>query len=123
MRHSENHSHAGVHPVLAQNNKIAWEHIYDKYAVMMYGFILDLTHDEKVAGEIYRETFVEIKDKKSHSRLQIDICNKLLLYTSKTAAKYLEEINLPSRKKLPRTTNLPLNNLWSFINGYNATQG
>jgi len=46
--------------VLQENNPLAWEHLYDKYALAMYGLICNLTEDKLLAEEIFMNAFLEL---------------------------------------------------------------
>lgn len=50
--------------ILSKNTLIAWGHLYDKYAPMMYGIIHKLTPDKRMCEEIFTEVFFELKEKK-----------------------------------------------------------
>ncbi|WP_462251181.1 RNA polymerase sigma factor [Ferruginibacter sp.] len=48
--------------MIENNNSLGWQHLYDKYSPMMYGAILRLTSNEKLADKILIESFTQIKD-------------------------------------------------------------
>jgi hypothetical protein len=75
--------------MLANNDKAAWVHLYDKYASMLYGIILNMTGNELIAGDILTELFIELKRKKLLIRVQNALCHSLVRHTHKLTIHYL----------------------------------
>ncbi|MEO6166354.1 MAG: hypothetical protein ABIO98_02460 [Chitinophagales bacterium] len=76
--------------MIAVNNLEAWGHIYDKYAPAMYGIICSLTGDRTIAEEIFKDAFLELKEKQILSKDTSSLCPCLLRHTHifcKTATK------------------------------------
>ena len=67
--------------MLAKNNLAAWEHIYDKYAAVMYGVIDKLTPDKNLSEEILVNVFLQLKEKHNFSGPSHSLCAFLLRYT------------------------------------------
>ena len=64
MLHQDNHFSSTLSDFIHDKNNIStWEQVYDKYAPMMYGTIINMTHDEKMAGDILQEVFLDLKKK------------------------------------------------------------
>ncbi len=80
--------------MLAQNNKEAWLHLYNKYASMLYGIILNMTGNETIAGDILTEVFIALKHKKLLMRVKDALCHSLVRHTHKLTLKYLHERGL-----------------------------
>jgi hypothetical protein len=48
--------------MIEDNDTLGWVYLYDKYASLMYGAILRLTRNQKLADKILTESFAQIKD-------------------------------------------------------------
>ncbi len=98
MHTCDNHlSDAAIILLLVKKNKIAWVHIYGKYAAMMYGIVFNLAKDETTAAEILIEIFDEIKQKNMLSNAQSTLCHILAHFTRKLTIEHLTQrgLNLP----------------------------
>ncbi|MDZ4708119.1 MAG: hypothetical protein SH818_06910 [Saprospiraceae bacterium] len=72
------------------HNSIVWEQVYQKYAPLIYGIILNMTGDKRIASEIFKDAFVGLKRKKILSRNHITLCQTLLRHAHKLTLKYLQ---------------------------------
>lgn len=77
--------------MVAENNLEAWEHLYDKYAPAMFGIICNLVEDRKIAEEIFKETFLQLKEKQILSKVTYALCPYLLRHTNTFARAQLKE--------------------------------
>ena len=77
--------------MIAENNLDAWELLYDKYAPAMYGIICNLTDDITLAKEIFKEAFVQLKEKRVFSKVTYSLCACLLRHTHTFARQQLKE--------------------------------
>ena len=78
--------------MLDQNEAMAWEFIYDKYAPCMYGEILKLVPDEKLASKILVETFIHLKEEKGVFKNIKSLYPTLLRHTYINTVKYVGAI-------------------------------
>lgn len=99
------HTHqldADLIPMFAKNDPSVWEHIYDQYAPLMYGTILNLTRDEAIAGELLEQAFLDLKRNNILLRISTTICHKILRHTYKLTINHLKTIGLaPSKTPSP----------------------
>lgn len=72
------------------NNEIVWEQVYQKYAPLIFGIILNMTGEKRIAIEIFKEAFNALKRKRIFSRAHISLCQTLLRHAYKLTLKYLE---------------------------------
>lgn len=77
-----------VKPV--QHNTSEWAHIYDTYSPMMYGTILKMTHDARMADIILEEVFIELHKKEILVPHHTPLNHVLLRHTFKSTIKHLE---------------------------------
>ena len=77
--------------MFAENNLEAWEHLYDKYAPTMYGIIFSLSDDRTLAEDIFKEEFLQLKEKRILSGISHLLCSFLLRYTHTFARQQLKE--------------------------------
>ena len=77
-----------VKPV--QHNTLDWAHIYDTYSPMMYGTILKMTGDVRMADIILEEVFIELHKKEIFLRHNTPLNHVLLRHTFKSTIKHLE---------------------------------
>jgi len=75
--------------MIDNNHSLGWESLYDMYAPMMYGAILQLTDDEKVAENILVESFAQLNENMSLLQNAKPIYMCLLHHTYLTAKKFL----------------------------------
>jgi len=80
--------------MLTKNVDEAWVSIYDKYASMMYGIILNMTGNETLAGEILTDVFVKLRKGKLLSRVRAALCHTLVRHTHKLTFEYLKKRGL-----------------------------
>ena len=90
--------------MLDQDNKIAWEHIYNKYASIMYGIIQNLTSNKEISEEIMIEVFVNLKRNKLLQGVETTLCRTLVIQTYHITTKYLKAIG--QTVTIPRFSNL-----------------
>ncbi len=93
--------------MFAQNDKLAWEYLYDKYASMMYGIIINIAGDKTHADDILTDIFVELKTKEMLSRIQSALCHTLIRFTYVLTVKYLKEKELKSGQTILENNNSP----------------
>lgn len=72
------------------HNEIVWEQVYQKYAPLIYGIILNMTRDKRIAADIFKEAFYGLKRRRILSRTPIALCQALLRHACKLTLKYLE---------------------------------
>lgn len=91
--------------LIAQENNLAFEYLYDKYAAMMYGAILRVTSNKKVAEKILIQSFAGLKKNKTLFESKKALCIILLHYTHATALEILakKEIILKRKDKTAET--------------------
>ncbi len=77
--------------MIAENNLEAWGQLYDKYAPAMYGIICNLTDDRTLAEEIFKETFLQLKEKQILSKVTYALFPCLLRHTNIFARQQLKE--------------------------------
>ena len=77
---------------------VGWANLYDKYAAVMYGFILQLTEETAVADEILLQSFLGLKLDSSLLRLKKTLCIGILVHTHTYALKILHK-----RAIMPKT--------------------
>lgn len=94
-----------------EKKESAWAHLYDKYAPLMYGTILNMTGDETLAEVLFEVAFLELKERKILSPPHTDMRHSLLRYTYKITLKNLKARGLKAR---PLNAHYPLINLFYF---------
>jgi RNA polymerase sigma-70 factor (ECF subfamily) len=77
--------------MISENNLDAWVFLYDKYAAAMFGTICKITEDKKIAEEIFKEAFLQLKEKQILSKLKYSLYPWLLMYTLIFAQKHLRD--------------------------------
>lgn len=97
-----------------QTDQSAWEYVYDKYAPIMYGIALDMAGDTIIATEILKEAFLELKKKKSLSRIHAGLHHSLVRHTYKLTLKHLKSRGLLPAKIQPFNQIYPLINVFYF---------
>ena len=78
----------------------------------MFGIICKLTDDRALAEDIFKETFLQLKEKNILSRVTYSLCSVLLRHTHITARQQLNERGI-SIKKDQINENLIINILCS----------
>jgi DNA-directed RNA polymerase specialized sigma24 family protein len=101
-------SDAALIALFARNNTSALEQLYDKYAPMMYGTILNITGDEKIADEILEKAFLELNSREILLQMHTTLCHSLLKHTYKSTLKHLKVRGLTP-------TNCPLNGQYPLL--------
>ena len=71
--------------LLRENNPFAWNCIYDKYAALMYGNILNITQSKKIAEMIFVQAFIKLKKQNRPFPLECSMPNFLCMYAKKFA--------------------------------------
>jgi hypothetical protein len=106
--------------MLAKNEKFGWELLYDKYASMLYGIVLNMTGDEKVSGEILTDVFIQFRDKKMLSMVKTALCHSLIRHTYQLTIKYLAARGLTPISIEPVNGNYPrINSLYFELSTIN----
>jgi len=80
--------------MLAENNSSAWEQLYDKYAPMMYGAVVQTAKDERIAEQIFKECFFQLKENKNISKIRGPLDSFLLKHTYSFTSNYLKLMEL-----------------------------
>ncbi|MDQ3052149.1 MAG: hypothetical protein M3Q95_14830 [Bacteroidota bacterium] len=101
LSQSEYISDRHIIDLLQENNLEAWKLLYDKYAASMYGMICKLTDDESIAGEIFKEAFLQLKDNHILSKTNYSLCPFLLRHTYNYAIKQLKQFGMQIKPLTP----------------------
>ncbi len=92
---------------LMDNKQTAWEQLYDSYAAMMYGSILNITGDEKMASDLLQQAFLELRNREILLRMQASLCISLVKHCYNMTLKYLKMRGLsPQNETLNRSCQL-----------------
>lgn len=75
--------------IMANDNDFTWNHIYNKYAAVMYGSIFNLTNNRQLAEKIFIEAFVGLKTDGTLLQVKPSITLFLFWYAEEFAKKYL----------------------------------
>ena len=100
--------------LLSKKNDTAWKLLYEKYAPMMYGIILEMTGNAEMAEKILNETFRELKEKKKLLQVHTAICHRLLMHAYRMALRHLTAHDLSPVKCDQRNKKYPLTKLLCF---------
>ena len=76
--------------LLKSNNGSAWNTLYDKYAAVMYGNILNITKNKALAEEIFIVAFIRLKKDNKHVPVECSIALYLCAYVKKITMEYIE---------------------------------
>ncbi len=115
MLHQNNHNSRELpSTMLDKNNISSWEQAYDQYAPMMYGTILNMTHDETLACDILQEVFLDFTKKNILPVISTTLLLRLLRHTYKFTIKWLEIRGLVPKNLQPADPNYPHINLFFF---------
>ncbi len=101
MLSAENLSDRHIIDMLQDNNMEAWNLLYEKYAASMYGIICKLTDDEIIAGEIFKEAFLQLKDTHILSKTTHSLCPFILRHTYNYTIKQLKQYGLNTTEQSP----------------------
>ncbi len=77
--------------LLKENNAFAWNCVYDRYASLMYGNILNIIKDKQKAEKIFINAFVNLKEQNIPIPAHCSFSNFLCNYAKKYANNYIEE--------------------------------
>ncbi|MEO7210571.1 MAG: hypothetical protein ABIY35_06485 [Chitinophagaceae bacterium] len=88
--------------MLEENNPLAWENLYDKYASVMYGLICNLTEDKLLAEEILMNAFLELKQKQILSKIKYALLPIIMRYTHSYTIEYLKNIRITEKTFHPQ---------------------
>ena len=75
--------------LLKMNNSSAWNTLYDTYAALMYGNILNITKNKNLAEEIFITAFVRLKKDNKLVPVQCSISLYLCAYVKKIALEHM----------------------------------
>lgn len=75
---------------LMDNKPTAWAELYDTYAPMMYGLMLNITGNEEMAGNLLQQAFVDLKNRELLLRIQASLCVSLAKHCCNLTLKYLK---------------------------------
>ena len=71
--------------LLQEDNYFAWNCIYDKYAALMYGNILNITKNKKMAETLFVNAFKNLREQNKPLPLECSMSNFLCMYAKKYA--------------------------------------
>ena len=77
--------------LLKNNNNLAWNILYDRYAAVMYGNILNITKNKALAEEIFITAFIRLKNDNKNVPLQCSIALYLCAYVKKITTEYMKQ--------------------------------
>ena len=80
--------------LLQENNPLAWEHLYNKYATAVYGLICNLTEDKLLANEILIKSFISLKKKQVLLDIKCALLPHILRHTYTFTTNHLKKISL-----------------------------
>ena len=92
--------------MIEENNLEAWELLYDKYAPAMYGIICGLVADRTIADDIFKEAFIQLKEKNILNKVTYALCPCLLRYTHAFAKEQLTLRGITYSKDYLKETSL-----------------
>ena len=93
---------AEILDLFASNNPEGWNMLYDIYAPMMYGAIVQITGNDKIAEKILLQVFVSLKQNPHMLRAEKPLYISLLHHTTAIAKDYLS-LHKPDVKPKPVT--------------------
>ena len=99
---------------LVQNTGHEWGHLYDKYAPLMYGIILNITNDKRIAEKILKKAFLELTKRKILSEVHLVLPMDILRHTYEITLKQMQSIGRKLLNPQPFNGNYPLTNLFYF---------
>jgi len=102
--------------MLAENHSAAWEQLYDKYASMMYGAVIQITKDERIAEHIFKECFIQLKETKHISKVRDPLALFLFKHAQSFTLNYLKLVDLTHGASNKPNINGPLMRLLSCKN-------
>ena len=93
--------------MLQENNPLAWEHLYDKYAPAMYGLVCSLTDDKLLGEQIFANSFIQLKKNGILSGTKYALSAVLLKHTYSYAMTHLKQIGInPKPSDSPNKTKI-----------------
>ena len=75
--------------LLKEDKNSAWNTLYDKYAALMYGNILNITKNKALAEEIFITAFIRLKKDNKKVPAQCSISLYLCAYVKKITLEYM----------------------------------
>lgn len=84
-------SETQIMAMLQENNPVVWENLYDKYAPAMFGLICKLTDDKLLAEQIFINSFIQLKEKGTLSKINYALYAILLRHTYAYAITHLKQ--------------------------------
>ncbi|MEO5945327.1 MAG: hypothetical protein ABIP79_00810 [Chitinophagaceae bacterium] len=91
---SEKLSEKQIIKMFQENDPLAWESLYEKYAPAMYGLICNLTDDKSLAEQIFINAFIQAKKKETLSKVKNALYAILLRHTYFYAITYLKQVGI-----------------------------
>ena len=91
---------------LEQNDPVAWEMVYDKYAAAMYGVICNLTDNTKLVEKIFKEVFIQVKEQNMLITNATSFVSTLLHHTYQYAVAQLKKHGIDQVDRPLHQTNL-----------------
>lgn len=81
---------SSVISLLETCNPFGWELLYDKYAPVIYGFILNIITDKDMANEVFEECFISLKKTDIFTQAKKSLPLYLLQHTYSFTVYYLK---------------------------------
>jgi hypothetical protein len=100
--------------MLQQNNRRGWKCLYDKYASILYGYILRVTSNKKIAEQILTESFIGLKDSSISTQTNKSLLPFLLHHTYTLLIKYVSPEDIILFEKKISDNKYPLISLFLF---------
>ena len=83
---------------MKSKERIVWEKLYDIYAPVIYGTILEFTEDGSIAADIFCEVFVHLKRENFFQNFEPPHQLPLVKCTRYITYKKMQEIRMPPGK-------------------------
>ncbi len=90
-------------------NSATWSQLYDRYAPMMYGVLLQMTASDRLAENILQQVFVALHQAVMPQQLNAVLC---LRHTYKVALQYLKTHSISIVQQNPFNAQYPNINLF-----------
>lgn len=77
-----------------ENNPLAWEKFYDRYAPVMFGLICSLTDSKLLAEQIFKNFFIHLKVKGTLLSIKHSLCATLMRHTYAYSIVHLKQLGI-----------------------------
>ncbi len=108
------YSDQAIVSMLKSGDLLGWEYLYDKYSSILYGAILKITSEEKLAKEILIESFIKLQKSEILIHTKKSLLIFLLHHTYTFSASYLNERGITPLNFKAASHTFPLINLLLF---------